>query len=662
MVYGRTLEQGTAGTASRREEFRRISVRWHRFFGFGAADARTGRLKRKAEGFEVAREEAKKRRMGRLRDVDLGGRLKQMLGDDKKFRGRQEEVIKAIVRGYSPIVQVAGTGEGKSLSFMLPAFCSREGVTIVVVPLVALRADMQRRLEEISIDAHMWQGRGGKRAASIVLVTPESVVTKGFREFINRLRGRQQLDRIVVDECHTVLDSTEEFRPRMRELGQVLGDIGVQMVFLTATLGPGDEEEFCRLMGIRRKEAVIFRSATTRRNIQYQVVEERGGAKARGKGVEDKVVLEARRMEKDNASGKVVVYCRRIEQAKELAERLECPVFFSKVDGAVGKAQRLKGWMETGRLIVATNAMGVGLDVPDIRGVIHAGAPFRLRDYAQESGRGGRDRELSEAVIARGREEVERYMAEFMEEGVCRRVVLDGVMDGRADRVWCEEGEVRCDTCKLREELEIMAEEEEEEGNLGVEENEIEMRAGFTVVGKAAREGMEVAELRRQLEGWVELCVVCWLAEAEETGHKFDQCPAKGRVWHDVRRKAEQFKKELFGARRLERFSGCFHCGIPQEWCDSWEAEGNDGGRYKRVGNWCQYKGLLETVIMGILVAGCKGKALVKETMKKDGVDLNGDEKMYRWFGRKIRWGGLETNNMCRVFYMLNKMAEEDEE
>ena len=85
----------------------------------------------------------------------------------------------------------------------------------MVVPLVALKADMQRRLKKKGIDAHVWSGRGGNRAASIVLVTLESVVMKGFEEFVHRLRGWQQLDKIIVNECHTVLDSTEEFRPKM---------------------------------------------------------------------------------------------------------------------------------------------------------------------------------------------------------------------------------------------------------------------------------------------------------------------------------------------------------------------------------------------------------------------------------------------------------------
>ena len=411
----------------------------------------------------------------------------------------------------------------------------------------------------------------------------------------------------------------------------------------------------------------MFRRATTRRNIRYQVVEAEGrrrgrenGVGERGETVDDRVVAEARRMERARASGKVVVYWRRMEQAKGLAERLGWAVFYSAVDGAEGKARRLREWMAAGRLMVATKAMGVGLDVADVRGVIHAGAPGRLRDYAQESGRGGRDGEASEAVLVHGGEAVGCDMAEFMEEGRWRRVVLEAAMDGRTDRVWCEEGEVRCDRCERREGFEAMAEvgEEEEGEDERQEEAAAENTAGMAAVGKAAREGAEVAELRRQLESWAGLWAGCWLAEAGEIGHGFDECPAKGEDWERVRAGAEGFREGLFGARRLERYSGCFHCGVPQEWCESWEAEAEDGGRYRRTGGRCQYKGMLETVVSGFWLAGQKGRVLVGEAMKRDGVDRQSREEGYKWFGRKIRWGGLETNNMWRVFYMLNNLGK----
>ncbi|KAL2104431.1 hypothetical protein VUR80DRAFT_942 [Thermomyces stellatus] len=173
MVYARELQQGQFGTAARRGAFRRVSRQWHRFLGFGADD-RAGAGpgpgdKRKMEVFDSMREEARFRRFARLRQADMTSRG----GCGRWWAARH--------------VQVAGTGGGKSMSFMLPAYCSPEGVTVVVVPLVALRQDLHERCERAGIDSHVWQGRGGNRGASIVFVTPESAVTKGFRVFVNRL-------------------------------------------------------------------------------------------------------------------------------------------------------------------------------------------------------------------------------------------------------------------------------------------------------------------------------------------------------------------------------------------------------------------------------------------------------------------------------------------
>ena len=122
-----------------------------------------------------------------------------------------------------------------------------------------------------------------------------------------------------------------------------------------------------------------------------------------------------------------------------------------------------------------------------------------------------------------------RVAWEFMEGGRCRRVVLDAATDGRIDRVWCEEGKVRCNTCERREGLEavIKAGYEGWEVEESEEEEEAEMGIGFRAVGRAVREGREAAELRRQLEAWVRRCVACWLARAEEIRHEFDECPER---------------------------------------------------------------------------------------------------------------------------------------
>lgn len=155
--------------------------------GFGAEDwggTESGR-KRQRDLFEAAREEARFRRFARLQQVDIRGQLRMMMGEKAEFRGHQEMIMRSIVRGESPVVQITGTGGGKSLSFMLPAYCSPEGTTIVIVPLVSLREDLHDRCNKSMIESYIWRSRGGNRLATIIFVTPESAVTKGFRDYVN---------------------------------------------------------------------------------------------------------------------------------------------------------------------------------------------------------------------------------------------------------------------------------------------------------------------------------------------------------------------------------------------------------------------------------------------------------------------------------------------
>lgn len=457
MIYARELRQGRAGTISRRDQFRQVSQRWHRFLGFSVRGEH--RPKRKLDEFEEEAREIQYQRFKRLCHVNVEAKLRGLMGKDARFRGIQKPAIDAIMTGQS-IVQITGTGGGKSLSFMLPAYCVPDGVTIVIAPLVALKEDLQRRCDDLEIDSIMWDVRRPRRTASIIMVTPESAVGKQFATFVNWLSGRYQLDRVVVDECHTVLDSGPQFRPKMRQLGEILVGFGCQVIYLTATLPPRDVAEFYKSMAISARDVEIKRAPTTRKNIRYSVQDTCGESEA---DVVCRLVEEKAVTYPDPA--KIIIYVSSITQGEELAERLNCPMYHANVDDEVGKAQRMKQWL-TGqdRVIVATNALGLGVDVPDVRVVIHAGAPRKLRDYAQESGRAGRDGQASEAIIirCRGRDEygtrppdgrrwvepMTQDMPEFMSGRDCRRVVMDEVMDGRDDRAGCEEGEEMCDVCR----------------------------------------------------------------------------------------------------------------------------------------------------------------------------------------------------------------------
>jgi superfamily II DNA helicase RecQ len=163
----------------------------------------------------------------------------------------QKEAINAIVAGKSLVVAVMLTRAGKSLLFMLPAWAEQGGTTVVVVPLIALRGDIMRRCTKLGISCVEWDSRRPPDAAAVVLVTPKSAVGEEFATFLNRLRATRQLDRIVINECHIVLNRQYDFRKDMQKLGK-LAAAKTQIVMLTATLPLREEDELFQRVYVER--------------------------------------------------------------------------------------------------------------------------------------------------------------------------------------------------------------------------------------------------------------------------------------------------------------------------------------------------------------------------------------------------------------------------
>jgi superfamily II DNA helicase RecQ len=159
------------------------------------------------------------------------------------------------------------------LLFQLLAHSQKSGTTVVIVPLKSLEKSLHERCQKAGISCIQWDAQKSDRIAQIVLVQPESAIGTKFAQYLNRLEGLGQLDRIVFDECHTVLDSRPDFRPKMREAGAAMVKQGVQMVYLTATLCPNEEEEFKQIMKVQIPLNQTFRAPTSRPNIAYSVVE-----------------------------------------------------------------------------------------------------------------------------------------------------------------------------------------------------------------------------------------------------------------------------------------------------------------------------------------------------------------------------------------------------
>lgn len=208
MIYGRDLMESPFHTITQRQGFRRVSVEWHRFLQFPSAWEREENEIRSRLQMEEEDERREFQKWIAMKKTDIHKQLQRLIGVDASFRGMQEPVLKAIMEKKSPVIAIMGTGAGKSILFMLPASCSKNGVTVVVVPLISLREDLKNRCDKAQISCVEWSSRRPADWANIVLVTPESAVGDEFASFIDRRRAMGQLDRIVVDECHVILEAS----------------------------------------------------------------------------------------------------------------------------------------------------------------------------------------------------------------------------------------------------------------------------------------------------------------------------------------------------------------------------------------------------------------------------------------------------------------------
>ncbi|KAK3046026.1 hypothetical protein LTR09_012463 [Extremus antarcticus] len=274
LIYARDSIEMSSTTSDRRRQFRAVSTDWHRFLGFESAcikDEKTD-LKRKRCPFEDDAHDERMERRVRLQRMNTYAELQRMMQREVSFRSAQAEAMQAVQRGDSPIVAVMPTGAGKSVLFMLPAWTEPGGVTIVVVPLKALQKDMVHRCERLGIRCAVWTGRNQPDSASIVLVTPGEATSEEFGTFVSRIRQTRQLDRIVVDECHVILNNQLGFQKHLQQLGK-LAFAETQMVLLTATLPPTDEDDLFDQMYWSREEVRLIQGSTVRANIQYSVID-----------------------------------------------------------------------------------------------------------------------------------------------------------------------------------------------------------------------------------------------------------------------------------------------------------------------------------------------------------------------------------------------------
>ncbi len=367
--------------------------------------------------------------------------LRQYWGYDD-FRGIQREIIESIDQGHDTL-GLMPTGGGKSITFQVPALL-REGVCVVVTPLIALMKDQVAHLRAKGILASaIYSGMAHHEIVTtldnavyggvkILYVSPERLASPLFLVKLNHM----QVSFITVDEAHCISQWGYDFRPsylRIAEVRAIKPDAPI--LALTATATPQVVDDIQEKLGF--KEPRVFRMSFERKNLSYVV---------RHSDDKEQDLVNILR----SVNGSSIIYARSRRRTKELAQWLTgngiSATFYHAGLEPADKDKRQDEWKAGHvRVMVATNAFGMGIDKPDVRTVIHVDCPDSPEAYFQEAGRAGRDGKKAYAVLlynSSDKRKLHKRIADTFPEKDYIRQVYDDLADFFQMAVGCGEGSV----------------------------------------------------------------------------------------------------------------------------------------------------------------------------------------------------------------------------
>lgn len=312
------------------------------------------------------------------------------------FRPLQEQIIQSVLGGKDTLALLP-TGGGKSLCFQVPAM-AKDGLCLVISPLIALMKDQVENLRKKNITAlAIFSGMSRREVVNtlktaadsnckFLYVSPERLETKLFLEYLPAL----QINLLAVDEAHCISQWGYDFRPPYLRIASIRRQLpGVPVLALTASATAVVQKDICDKLKFRHN--IVIRQSFERPNLSYSAFR-----------VDSKISKLVEILTKVPGSG--IVYCKSRKRTKELAEQLvsyniQADYYHAGLT-ADERSRKQEEWIGNNiRIIVCTNAFGMGIDKPDVRIVVHVDAPDCIENYYQEAGRAGRDHQKAYAVL-----------------------------------------------------------------------------------------------------------------------------------------------------------------------------------------------------------------------------------------------------------------------
>jgi len=313
------------------------------------------------------------------------------------FKPLQEEIIRSITEGHDTL-GLMPTGGGKSITFQVPAM-AQEGICLVITPLIALMKDQVNRLNTLEIKSiAIHSGMSVEEIDNalensifgdykFLYVSPERISTRVFQAKVSRLN----LSLVAIDEAHCISQWGYDFRPSYLKIASLRDHISDKVPFLALTASATPQVVDDIMTKLAFKEKNVLKTSFDRKNISYLV-----------RNVEEKESYLIKTLQKIKGSG--IVYVRSRKRCKEVAELLvtngiSADFYHAGLTDELRDKKQAAWTLGETRVIIATNAFGMGIDKPDVRFVIHWDIPDSIESYFQESGRAGRDDKPSFAVL-----------------------------------------------------------------------------------------------------------------------------------------------------------------------------------------------------------------------------------------------------------------------